>query len=810
MKQLFSLIGIVFISHFAHSQIISGYVMDVDDNGPIPFVSIYIEGTTTGTTSDIDGFFKLPVSVGEKLHFHTLGYFDTVINIASNATLTVKMETRTTQLKEAVIVAGINPAIAIVKKAIANRDLNNPEKNYPFTYTTYSKMVFGPNVAKETVDLNLTDSSTASDSSRYQFTQAMSRHYLFLTETVSERKFYPPNKSFENVVANRFSGLSNPNFTMVASEFQPFSYYSDYVDIIGLKYLSPLARNSYNDYVFELKDSIFKDQDTIYIINFQPKQGKIFNGLIGSFSINTNRYAIQNIKVKQAYPTSTMQISVEQMSEFIDGKQWFPVQFNTHILMKLDGGSNSNDDLGLDFFNARGKTYIKDIVIGGEISKKGFPNVQLELATDANKHDSTYWEAHRKQPLTQKESNTYTVIDSLGEDMNFDKKLLLLEAITTGEIPAGPVSFELDKFMDYNEFEGMRLGVGLRTNNRISKFVSVGGYAAYGFNDVHWKYGGDIKFKIYDKNDITAGLVYQNDVTPSGGVEFFETPSFELRSYSSIYVTRMDRVEGVHAYFTFRALRDFQNKVFYNSFSQSNNYPFEYVPKGDTLSAAGQAFQRAEVGWTLRFGLHEKYIRLFGKNISTGSKYPYLWLRIAKGDEALGGTFNYTKLDARITKTFLIKGLGKLGFQLEGGTIAGNVPSTFLHYGRGMRNSGFNLYIQNAFNTMAPNEFLSQTYLSGHIHHSFGPLYKNDFSALELSIISSAGWGTIDDPTAYLGDTFKTLEKGYFESGLLFDNVLVSGTSGIGFGVFYRYGPYALPKTEDNFGFSFTVLYVLQ
>ena len=35
----------------------------------------------------------------------------------------------------------------------------------------------------------------------------------------------------------------------------------------------------------------------------------------------------------------------------IDGKQWFPVQFNTHIVMKLDK-SNANDGISLDFINA--------------------------------------------------------------------------------------------------------------------------------------------------------------------------------------------------------------------------------------------------------------------------------------------------------------------------------------------------------------------------------------------------------------------------------------------------------------------------
>ena len=812
MIKILHLLAFVILSNVVFGQLVTGYIYDSQDQKPIPFAVVVVEGTTQGTTSDIDGFFYLtPQAYPVILHVHALGYSDTLVTLTFAKKLKINLTEKALVLAEAVIVPGENPAIPIIKKAIANRHINNPEKNHSFTYKTYSKMVFGPNVEDADQDIVLSDSSTSADSSNYEFQQAMQQHYLFITESVTERKHLPPNKTFENVIANRFSGLKNPKFTMIATEFQPFSYYSDYVDIIGLKYLSPLARNSYKDYVFELKDTLFHNSDTIYRINFQPRKGHHFNGLIGTMSINSNGYAIQNINVKQANPTSTMQIGLEQMSEFIDGKQWFPVQFNTHIVFKMSSATDDDEnDLLFELFNAVGKTYVKDIVVDADLSPKDFPNVELDLDQQANKKGEEFWEQARKKQLTHKEETTYVVIDSLGEELNFDKKLLVLEALTTGLIPMGPVSFELDRFFDYNEFEGIRLGVGMRTNDRFAKFMSVGAYAAYGFNDVHWKYGGDIKFNISRKNDITAGLKYLNDVTPSGGVGFFKPNAFQLRSYSDLYITRMDRVEGIQAYVTFRALGDFQNKLFFNYQSLSHNYPFVYAPVGDTVLTKNNTFQRAEIGWSFRFGLKERYIRTFDKNVSLGTKFPYLWVRLAHGNQAFGGTYNYTKLDARISRTYLIKGFGKFGFQFDAGTTVGDVPSTLLHYGRGMRVSGFNLYIQDAFNTMAPNEFISQNYVSGHIHHRFGPLYKLSFSAPEISIVSSASWGTIDNTSAYLGNDSKTMEKGFFESGLLFDNLIISNTSGVGFGVFYRYGPYALPEIKDNFGFSFTILYVLQ
>jgi hypothetical protein len=49
------------------------------------------------------------------------------------------------------------------------------------------------------------------------------------------------------------------------------------------------------------------------------------------------------------------------------------------------------------------------------------------------------------------------------------------------------------------------------------------------------------------------------------------------------------------------------------------------------------------------------------------------------------------------------------------------------------------------------------------------------------------------------------MEKGYFESGILINNLLNQWFFGIGVGAFYRYGPYSLNKTIDNFAFKFTI-----
>ena len=54
--------------------------------------------------------------------------------------------------------------------------------------------------------------------------------------------------------------------------------------------------------------------------------------------------------------------------------------------------------------------------------------------------------------------------------------------------------------------------------------------------------------------------------------------------------------------------------------------------------------------------------------------------------------------------------------------------------------------------------------------------------------------GNLEKREQHVGINYKTLEKGFFESGLEINQIY----SGFGLIGFYRYGPYELPKFEDN------------
>jgi hypothetical protein len=55
-------------------------------------------------------------------------------------------------------------------------------------------------------------------------------------------------------------------------------------------------------------------------------------------------------------------------------------------------------------------------------------------------------------------------------------------------------------------------------------------------------------------------------------------------------------------------------------------------------------------------------------------------------------------------------------------------------------------------------------------------------------------WGNLENPEQHIGLDYKTLNKGFFESGIELNQIY----KGLGFTAFYRYGTNQLSKFEDN------------
>jgi TonB-linked SusC/RagA family outer membrane protein len=105
MKKIFTLLIIMSI-HFsliAQSGSIRGQVLD-DRGDPIPGASILKVGTTSGTITDLDGYFTLTVSPGDQLRVSFVGYQTSIITVGTESSIVVNLVSEITSLGEVIVV----------------------------------------------------------------------------------------------------------------------------------------------------------------------------------------------------------------------------------------------------------------------------------------------------------------------------------------------------------------------------------------------------------------------------------------------------------------------------------------------------------------------------------------------------------------------------------------------------------------------------------------------------------------------------------------------------------------------------------
>jgi hypothetical protein len=124
---------------------IKGKITSADGQG-IPFVSLPIENTYTGTTANEEGQYELNVKGTGKYSviFQSLGFKTQKIAVDVKSlphTLNVVMGDEDLQIKEVVISNSEDPAYAVIRQAIAHRK-ENSAKTGRFESDFYSKGIF--------------------------------------------------------------------------------------------------------------------------------------------------------------------------------------------------------------------------------------------------------------------------------------------------------------------------------------------------------------------------------------------------------------------------------------------------------------------------------------------------------------------------------------------------------------------------------------------------------------------------------------------------------------------------------------------
>jgi hypothetical protein len=406
--------------------------------------------------------------------------------------------------------------------------------------------------------------------------------------------------------------------------------------------------------------------------------------------------------------------------------------------------------------------------------------------------------------LVEYEQNAKRLIDSALQAEKKKKENYYSILLLDQKIHLKYFNLLLEKLIDYNNYEGFRSGFGLATNEGVSKYFSISGYFGYGFKDKDWKYGGDLILNLQKNSESKLHFSYSNDVEEKSGYSFLGKVDFTTTEiYRKYMIENMDWTEKYKASFSFLSLQYLTSNI---SFSKQLVTPTDNYSYGENLANSINNFTFNEIALQFRYAYNEKFMQTLRSKYTMGTNYPILYANIIKGINWIDGEYEYTKYEAKLTKSFRTKSLGKTKIALVGGLVDGEVPISKLYNGHGSYQS-FSLESENSFGTMRMGEFYSDKFFSVFLKHDFGNLFiKTEKFAPKFALIHNYGIGTISSKEKHFTNSpLQSIDKGFYEGGLLINNILNQSFLGYGFGIFYRYGPYSFSKTADNFSYKLSL-----
>ncbi|MBC5775828.1 carboxypeptidase-like regulatory domain-containing protein [Pontibacter sp. KCTC 32443] len=769
-----------------------GTVRDAETKEKLPFVSIAANEGETGTTTNLEGQFRLshtkPIT---SLRFSYVGYTPQLIQPDSTGLVNVYLQPSAARLQEVIVRAGANPAHRIIELATANRERNRPENIQAYIYRTYNKFIL---TATDPRNLDLSDTAQLTapkDSAFLKMRKLLEKQHLFLMESVTDFAHLKPNRTKETIIATRVSGLQQPSFGLVAAEARDFSVYADMPIFFGKNYLSPLSPGSIRKYDFILQETVVAGADSVFIISFAPLRGKNFNSLKGLLYINSDGWAVQNIIAESASDDKRGIKLQQQFSKVQD--HWFPTELDVEITIpqiEMKG----HQPYG------RIRTYISNINLSPDLEKSDFGAITLQQTPLANKQPEYIWQQHRPDTLDAFEQRTYTVMDSVGREQKLDRTIRFMEYLITKKLPIGPISLDLNRLLHISTFEGLRLGIGAHTNDQILDWFSVGGYWGYGFKDEKYKYGADAILTLHKSSNLQLQAAFWEDVTEPGGRRLPFREKSLVAELRQPLLPLLDYTTHQHLNLTGRLGRFLQLNT---QLQQEERRPTLFTSEDQPQPV----YTITEAAAGIRFAYGEQLMQLFNQTMATPGRYPVLWLQYTRGiDGLLDGNYSYNKYDLRVEASLLHRTFGKTSITLASGLVNGDVPFVSLYNGYGSYSDNYEVYAGEGFETMPPYEFFSDKYTALFLQQDLGKrLLRTKYFKPDVVLVTNIGYGNLEKPLSdFILPQVKTMNKGFFESGLMLNNIISSAFSGVGVGVFYRYGAYELPKRNDNLKFKLT------
>jgi hypothetical protein len=403
---------------------------------------------------------------------------------------------------------------------------------------------------------------------------------------------------------------------------------------------------------------------------------------------------------------------------------------------------------------------------------------------------------YSQNPKAENNSNT-TKKDSLS-------KRQFVRQLGNGFFPTKYINVDLKYLVKYNQYEGLRTGLGGVTNDRFSEKYRINSYVVYGFRDHRFKYKIGGSFRINESTDTWINLSYTDDLQETGSSTFLTDKRF-----FSFFEPRLLNIDLFHKHIT-KAI-SVEHKFSENLLSELEFATSKIDPTYDyTFNLDDTPFRTFDITsakLALQWNPFNSSI-INKKGVSEEKEgYPKFTLQLSQSfKNNITGDFNFFKTDFRTIHRFIHNKTSYTEATVTTGLAAGNTPLTHLYHAypnnitKETILQRFSVAGINSFETMFFNEFFSDRFATLQLKHYIKPFKITERYRPQLVLISRMAIGNMQNIERHQNVEFGTLSKGYSEVGFEINRLI----SAFGLSFAYRYGGYHLPSLADNIAAKFT------
>ncbi|HUX83715.1 MAG TPA: DUF5686 and carboxypeptidase regulatory-like domain-containing protein [Chitinophagaceae bacterium] len=759
---------------------------------PLPYASVYLKGTTSGTNANSEGVYSLDLAPGNYVVVCEYLGFQASERPVKGGPTPVELNftlfpQRYTMRAIEVRSQGEDPAYSIIRHAIRMRDYYYNQV-HAFVCKDYIKTLFRLRNAPvrflgQPVEMEGLDSNR--------------RGIVFLSESLTRLSVRRPKDYRMEVLSARESGdKSSYGFDIPALT----SFYQNHINLGGRLnprgFISPIAQDAFHYYRYRLEGKFFIEGRLINRILVIPRRKfePLFSGYI---EIMDSSWRIRGLDLQLTKSYGL------QLADTLDISQLYIPADSGVWMVKTELLRMDINLLGFEVYGDLDNVY-SDYNLHPQFSPGFFGKVIMAIDSGANRKSTAYWDTLRPVPLSGEEKRDYVRKDSLEQlhqsaryvdsIQKKQKRVRPLNLILTGiSVPIKPLHLTLNadpliREVQFNTVEGLVLEQDFHLRRYFFGKVDStdqGGprdeghfvynpYIRYGFSNHHFNGGVGIEYHFgvhtwdYEKSvlSISGGKqVFQFDRTePISPILNTIYSLFDRENFEKIYEAWYFQVNYKHrwdngllltASVQYQDRRALANTTNYSWSKSSSPYTLNQPSAPlDTPFAPGKA---TTLQLQLFYQPGQRFIRYPDHLQAIGSGLPEIGIGYSRGIPGLAGSeVNFDRYKIGIHQEIGMGLLGRLDYTFSMGGFLNSQHTELpdLQYFNGNQTllalpylSGFQLAPYYVYSNAAP------FYLSLHGEYHFNGLLTNKiplFRRLNWWLVGAANGFYINPRDSYL------------------------------------------------------------